>query len=275
MPSTPRAFEAKILKNRPLGGYWKLVFEDAEGALAQALPGQFVNLRLQPGYSPLLRRPFSIARILPGPRKSRKIEVLYAILRGGTRLLSGKKPGESINVLGPLGRPFPHLDRSHPALIVSGGIGVAPLIFLSEALKARKIPQAVFLGARTGSDLVELDVFKKLKVPLALATDDGSMGRKGFVTQLLDEYLASGKAPKGSVIHACGPRPMFKTVAKVAAKHGVKAYLSWEEHMACGLGICLTCACPVDQGDGPKMVRTCVEGPAIEASQILWDRLEN
>jgi dihydroorotate dehydrogenase electron transfer subunit len=201
--------------------------------------------------------------------------VLYAVLKEGTRLLSRKKPGETVGVLGPLGTPFPHLDRKHPALLVGGGIGVAPLILLAETLSRLKIPHAVFLGARTKKDLLGLDVFRKSGAPLFLATDDGTGGRRGFVTELVEEYLAAGKAPKGSVIHACGPRPMFRVLASVAAKHHLPAYLSWEERMACGMGICLTCACPVSGEGGVRMTRTCVEGPVFEASRIPWDQVED
>jgi len=172
-----------------------------------------------------------------------------------------------------LGKPFPHLDRRHPALLVGGGVGIAPMIFLAEYLVQKKIPVAVFLGAKTASDLACLKVFKALKVPLSLSTDDGSAGEKGFVTARLDEFLSSGQARPGSVIHACGPRLMFKAVTLVADKHRIPAYLSWEERMACGLGICLTCTCPVKDGEGFKMERTCVEGPSFEASRIAWERL--
>jgi dihydroorotate dehydrogenase electron transfer subunit len=250
-----------------------MVFEDATGALSKALPGQFVSLKVLPGAAPLLRRPFSIARLVKGRGKSLRVEVLYAVLKEGTRMLSLKKPGETVGVLGPLGQPFPHLDKNHPALLVGGGVGIAPMLFLAEYLKSKKIPFSVFLGGRAAADLLELRLFKSLKVPLYLSTDDGSVGEKGFVTGRLDSFLASGKAPEGSVIHACGPRPMFQSLTAVAAKYQVPAYLSWEERMACGLGICLTCACPVKDGENVKMERTCVEGPAFEASRIAWERL--
>ena len=273
MPNVPRDIEAVILENRPVGGYFRLLLKDVSGALRGALPGQFVNIRVQKGTSPLLRRPFSIARILPGGGRSLRIEVLYAVVRQGTRLLSRKKPGETVGVLGPLGNPFPHMDDRQTSLLVGGGIGVAPLVYLAEHLKRLKAPFAVFLGARTGRDLLDLDVFRKLKCPLHLATDDGTLGRKGFVTDLLDDYLSAPSRPLRSVIQSCGPRPMFQTVTRVAFKHGVPAYLSWEEHMACGMGICLTCTCPVGDEKTYRMERTCVEGPVFEASEIRWEKL--
>jgi len=268
-----RAFDSEILENKAVGSYWRLVFQD-DGTLQKALPGQFVNIRISKGPAPLLRRPFSIARLLTGTKGKAKVEILYTVLREGTRLLARKKPGEILNVLGPLGQPFPHMDSKHPALIVSGGIGVAPLVFLAEYLKKKRAPVTVFLGAATDKGLIDLEIFQKLKVPLHISTDDGSRGRKGFVTKSLEDYLAQGKAARGTVIYACGPRPMFRVVTKVAEKHGVPAYLSWEELMGCGLGICLTCVCPYKQEDGSvKMLRTCYDGPVFEASRIDWEKL--
>ncbi len=273
MPEKPRDFEARVLRNEPVGSYFRLTLEDADGALASALPGQFISLKVRSGVAPLLRRPFSIARLIPGKGKARQVEVLYAVLKEGTQLLSQKTPGETVGVLGPLGKPFPHLDKRHPAILVGGGVGIAPMVFLAEYLTRKKVPVAVFLGAKTAEDLLDLKVFRSLRVPLSISTDDGTAGQKGFVTERLEEYLASGQARPGSIIHSCGPRPMFKAVSKVAERHGIKAYLSWEERMACGLGICLTCACPVKDGEGVKMERTCVEGPAFESSRVAWERL--
>ncbi len=273
MKNTPQNFEAEILVNERVGNYFRLIFRD-KGILQKALPGQFVNIRLSKGLNPLLRRPFSIARIFPGPKAKSRVEILYAQVREGTRLLSRMKPGETLDVLGPLGKPFPFLDRKHPVLIVSGGIGVAPLVFLAEFLKKKKVPMSVFLGARTAGDLIDLEVFKKLKVPLYISTDDGTVGKKGFVTQLLQDHLANFKIPKGTVLYACGPRPMFRAVTKVGEKFKVPTYLSWEEHMGCGLGICLTCVCPVKQGNGAiKMVRSCYEGPVFDAATVEWEKL--
>jgi dihydroorotate dehydrogenase electron transfer subunit len=273
LPEKPRDFEARVLRNEPVGSYFRLTLEDADGALASALPGQFISLKVRSGVAPLLRRPFSIARLIPGKGKARQVEVLYAVLKEGTQLLSQKTPGETVGVLGPLGKPFPHLDKRHPAILVGGGVGIAPMVFLAEYLTRKKVPVAVFLGAKTAEDLLDLKVFRSLRVPLSISTDDGTAGQKGFVTERLEEYLASGQARPGSIIHSCGPRPMFKAVSKVAERHGIKAYLSWEERMACGLGICLTCACPVKDGEGVKMERTCVEGPAFESSRVAWERL--
>lgn len=269
MSTVPLDLETDILMNEPLGSYFRLVFE-VKGPLARPLPGQFVSLRLRDGSEPLLRRPFSVCRVLPGPGGRKHMEIVYAVVRGGTRLLSRMKPGERLRVLGPLGGPFPHLDRKHPALIVGGGVGIPPMVHLSEVLKAKRVRQWVFLGARTKKDLVHLDEFRKRKVPVAAVTDDGTSGRKAFVTQALDEFLAEGNAPSGAVIHACGPRAMLRAVAALGEKYEIPTFVSWEEKMGCGLGICLTCVCPHKDG---KMERTCVEGPVFDASRIDWDKL--
>lgn len=273
LPNIPRDFDARILENGPLGSYYRMVFEDATGCLLSARPGQFVSLKVSDGLDPLLRRPFSIARLERGRGKTIRCEVLYAALREGTRLLSRKLKGDTVNVLGPLGKPFPHLDRMHPALLVGGGVGIAPMLFLAEYLSGQRVPIRVFLGGKTAADLLELKRFRALKVPLSLSTDDGSAGTKGFVTDAVGEFLASGQVARGTVVHACGPRPMFRSLVKVTEPFGIPTYLSWEERMACGMGLCLTCACPVKDPAGPKMERTCVEGPAFEASRIDWERL--
>jgi dihydroorotate dehydrogenase electron transfer subunit len=183
------------------------------------------------------------------------------------------------------------LDRKHPAILVGGGVGITSLVYLSEYLKKKGVRQWVFLGARNERDLVHVEVFRKLKVPLFIATDDGSLGQKGFVTRLLEQRLPKIGLKEGTLIHSCGPRPMFRALAAVAEKFDVPAYLLWEERMGCGLGICLTCVCPVKDGGKagferpPRpltanaggetgMVRTCVEGPVFEASRIDWERLE-
>lgn len=269
MPSAALDQPTTLLENEPCGSYFRVTF-GVRGALARALPGQFVNLRLHEGTQPLLRRPFSISRMLKDPGGKTRMEIIFAVVREGTRMLSRLKPGAPIRVLGPLGRPFPHLDRKHPAILVGGGVGIPPLVYLSEYLKKKKVKQWVFLGARTKRDLVHVEVFRKLGVPLRVATDDGTAGMKGFVTQELERFLGSEARPKGAVIHACGPRPMFRALTAVAEKHRIPAYLSWEELMGCGLGICLTCTCPQKGG---AMERTCVEGPVFEASRIDWDKL--
>lgn len=273
MPTHPSDFEARVLQNKPVGSYFRMVFEDSEGILRDALPGQFVSIKVLPGAAPLLRRPFSIARLTKASGKAFHVEVIYAALKEGTQVLSRKKLGDTVGVMGPLGKPFPQLHRKNPAILVGGGVGIAPMVFMAEYFRQAKIPFTVFLGAKTKADVIDLKVFQSLKVPLFISTDDGTAGDKGFVTSRLEEYLASGSAPRGSVIHSCGPRPMFQALTKVAAQYDVPAYLSWEERMACGLGICLTCSCPVKDGDGVKMERTCVEGPAFESSRIAWERL--
>ncbi len=269
MRPVPQDQPTTLLVNVPCGSYFRIAFE-VRGALARALPGQFVNLRLSEGTQPLLRRPFSISRMLKASGGKTHMEVIFAVVKEGTRLLSRLGPGTPIRVLGPLGRPFPHLDRKHPAILVGGGVGIPPMVYLSEYLRKKKVKQWVFLGARTKKDLVHVEVFRKMGVPLFVATDDGTAGKRGFVTRELEGFLGSSDLPKGAVIHACGPRPMFKALAAVAEKHRIPAYLSWEELMACGLGICLTCTCP---HKGGSMERTCVEGPVFEASRIDWEKL--
>lgn len=271
MSVKPCVFEAEILSQEKVGSFFRLRFS-APKSLSKALPGQFVSLRAAQGLDPLLRRPYSIARVFARGRHV-VLEVLYTVHRRGSFLLSRKKKGEKLNVLGPLGSPFPRLQEKTPAYLVAGGIGVAPLVFLAEVLHRRKVPFHVFFGARTKRDLVDVEVFRKLEAPLSLATDDGTAGERGRVTQALEKLWRRNPPSPKARVYACGPRPMFRALGDLCSAFGVCAYFAWEEAMACGLGICLTCVCPLKQKEETKWVRTCMEGPVVEASRIDWKAL--
>jgi dihydroorotate dehydrogenase electron transfer subunit len=261
-----------ILENGPTGNYFKLIFE-CHGALTRALPGQFINIRISGEREafPLLRRPFSIARMLSSTnKKSKRIEVLYSVLQIGTKLLSLKRKGDFLYVLGPLGHSFPLPEKNEETIIVSGGIGIAPLIFLFESLDPQ-IKLSIFLGAKTKREIVHRDVFKRKNLNLQIATEDGTLGTKGYVTAILSRYLEAHRTTR-SILYACGPRAMLKALDGICDQWGLRGYFSWEEKMACGIGICLTCACPVKTAnEGTNMVRCCTEGPIFETSKIDWD----
>jgi dihydroorotate dehydrogenase electron transfer subunit len=234
---------------------------------SQTKPGQFLNIRINVSGGPLLRRPLSIHRI----KDSHVIEILYEVLGQGTEALARKKPGEYLDVIGPLGNGF-KLDGQigKQAIIVSGGMGVAPLTLLadklvhSSLLKARGKP-LVLLGAKTKKQILCEKEFKDLACQVKVATDDGSKGFKGKVTVLL-RHLLSTIDYRLSTIYACGPQPMLKSIRQLAIKYSIPAQVSLEEHMACGIGACLGCVTKTKSG----YQRICVEGPVFEAKQILW-----
>jgi dihydroorotate dehydrogenase electron transfer subunit len=196
-------------------------------------------------------------------REGAALEVLYKVTGRGTALLGAARPGERVRVVGPLGRGFPEPAPGARALLVGGGTGIASLFDL--AARARG-PVAVLLGARRADDLMALDEFLGLGVELRLATEDGSAGRRGLVTELLAEALAEGPAS----VYACGPTGMMRRAAELAAGAGAPCLLSLENRMACGFGVCLGCAVP-RRADGYALV--CRDGPVFDAGALRLDGL--
>ncbi|MCX5669363.1 MAG: dihydroorotate dehydrogenase electron transfer subunit [Candidatus Omnitrophica bacterium] len=274
--------KVKIISNsRVSGNYRHLEFES--GLIAKhAIAGQFVNIKVVDGWEPLLRRPLSIHSV-----KGQKVKVIYEILGKGTQILSTRKPGEFLDILGPLGNGFNSLSpNTHhlTPILIAGGIGVAPLVFLAEKLKLSK--PLVLIGAMSKKQILCLQEFKALGCTVELATDDGSVGFKGRVTDLLRIVLEqtpletrqksrsavtsgnlflTGQA-KRVELFSCGPHPMLKAVAQIAGEHKINAQLSLEEHMACGIGACLGCV--VATKSGYKTV--CKDGPVFSSEELVW-----
>jgi dihydroorotate dehydrogenase electron transfer subunit len=259
----------KILGNIKLGGkYFKLSFVSPPIA-KEAKPGQFLEIRVNEGAAPFLRKPLGIHSV-----KGAATELLYEVVGGGTRALSEKGSDETLDVIGPLGNGFSSQFSvlSSQPILVAGGIGVAPLMFLAQKLAKRK--PIILIGARTKKDILCDKEFKDLGCEVRIATDDGSKGYKGFVTDLLKNVGAPFMAPVDTgfdksnpyVIYTCGPKPMMKAVTNIAARHRVPCQVLLEEYMACGVGVCL--GCPVMTKDGYKMV--CRDGPVFEAGEIIW-----
>jgi len=232
----------------------------------ESLPGQFLNIKVNDAYEPLLRRPLSIHRV-----KGANIELLYEVVGRATQVLSHRKPGEYLDVIGPLGNGFT-LNTNHKTLniLVAGGMGVAPLIFLAEKLmeikdQNAKIKNLILLGAKSKNEILCEREFQELGCEMQVSTDDGSRGFKGKVTDLL-RNLVSSIEYRVSSIHACGPRPMLKEISRISKKYNIPSQVSLEEHMACGIGACLGCV--VNTKDGFK--RVCKEGPVFNADEIIW-----
>ncbi|PLX41397.1 MAG: dihydroorotate dehydrogenase electron transfer subunit [Deltaproteobacteria bacterium] len=254
-----RETAATITLSQPLGGgYHRLRF--APDTPARTVPGQFVMVRVRDGVAPLLRRPFSIHMVERG-----EVELLYREVGEGTAIMTGLKVGDIIDVLQPLGRGFG--EGGEVPLLVGGGIGVAPLLYLAHSyLAAGKAPK-LLLGGRTERDILCHDQFSCLAIPTKYATEDGSLGDTGLVTALLeDEFKAAEKLGALSV-HACGPVPMLAAVARLAEGAGVACEVSLEAHMACGLGACLGCVVKARDGG---YVRVCADGPVFDSKEILW-----
>ncbi len=236
-------------------------------------PGQFIQIGCSEKYDPLLPRPFSIYRV----RQKRYLDILYEVVGCGTEEMAKAKKGNRLNIFGPLGNTFSYPKKRAMSFLVGGGVGLAPFYDLAEALvdpkrgKQRKEDVKVLLGARNRKRIFCENDFKRLGTPLEIATDDGSYGYKGFVTQLLETLLRDHPPPPTPHpplhLYACGPKPMLRAVAELAKKHRIPCELSIDAHMPCGYGICFGCAVRVN-GDYKL---ACTDGPVFKAEELVWE----
>ena len=226
-----------------------------------AHPGQFVMVRVADRFDPLLRRPFSIHQQSSGG----SLGFLFKTIGKGTDMLAHVVVGDSLDIIGPLGRGF-DLERERPVCIIGGGMGIAPLYFLAKQLLLNdRQPELchVLLGARNREELALLAAeFVDLGYSVQTATDDGSMGHHGFIPDLLDTVL-----PAVSRVYTCGPHPMMKTIVKKCQQADVSCQVSLETHMACGLGACLGCTVPGVDG---RYVHVCRQGPVFYSREVAW-----
>lgn len=274
-------------------GHFLLTFR-APAMAKVAQPGQFVHVRCGDTLDPLLRRPLSLHGI---DRSKGTLTLLYRLVGKGTARLSRMRLGEAMDVMGPLGRGFslslPSGRVVNEAVVVGGGIGVAPLLPLIEALLNQGSRVTVLLGARSADGLLRLKAFEQTGARVEIATDDGSLGVKGNVADLLT--TRGTVLPVGSsCVYACGPVPMLRTIWQMCAAQQVPLQVSLEERMGCGVGACLACVCRVtrtDEGKNKeisddnyvkssfvqateldwKYARVCVEGPVFWGEEVLLD----
>ncbi len=235
----------------------------------QVQPGQFINIRVQEGSVPLLRRPFSIHRSNPA---AGWFEILFDIRGTGTKILSETLSGQWLSILGPLGNTFQLPSHLKRAIMVAGGIGIAPMLFLAEILRDKAIETECYYGVREASQFCCLDDFKATGVTLKLATEDGRPGFKGYVTQLLQsEFQRQGFVINETILFACGPPAMLRAVQKFARETGIPAQLSLEAMMGCGFGVCVGCAVPVrkENNPEPQYHLVCQQGPIFNAEEVI------
>jgi dihydroorotate dehydrogenase electron transfer subunit len=271
----PVDVDAEVISNTRLSDDYSVVALAAPEVASLARPGQFVMVKPSRGSDPLLRRPFSIFELLRGPDGTPLgVSLLNKAIGAGTRLLYETRTGARVACLGPLGRPFAPVDPPAEAWMVAGGVGLAPFVTLAEALQARGTRARLFYGARRASELHYVDRFERLGVAPALATEDGSRGTRGYVTAALDAALAS--VPRGQAVrlYACGPTPMMRAVAGIAAARRTPCDVSLEQVMGCGLGGCYSCVVLArDETGAPHFVRSCIDGPVFDAGRIVWNAL--
>ena len=241
--------QTAVLSNEEVAEAHYLLRCECPEIAQDAQAGQFVHVMVSPGTGLLLRRPFTIYTV-----EGTQITMLYQIIGEGTKLLSEMPIGTRLQVLGPLGKPFDIVSSSASAILVGGGAGIASLMLLAVALRTRGIPTLAFVGARHQARLLSVTDLEALGIAVHIATDDGSVGHHGDVTELLREclgktdgkgnYPPSGARPPTQMF-ACGPHGMLSAVAQIAAEVAVPTQVAMENRMGCAMGVCLGCVCPV------------------------------
>lgn len=278
--------DAEILQHEEYAGGQYILRIHAPEIAAHAEPGSFAHLQVDPNRP--LRRPISIMRTEP---RSGQVDFLYKVFGEGTTLLSQRKVGEKLNLLGPIGNAFiPHMERPRP-LLIGGGVGMPPMIFLADRLRAvpgayspfvilgsevpfpfKSRPSQIMLPGMPAEAIAAMPLLEDWGIPSRLASLQGYPGCfEGYVTDLARRWLdaLSEEQLQEVEIFSCGPHPMLEAVAKLAAEYTLPCQVSMEEFMACGVGGCAGCVVEVQTGNGPTMKRVCVDGPVFNAHEVF------
>ncbi|OGX24513.1 MAG: hypothetical protein A2Y03_03420 [Omnitrophica WOR_2 bacterium GWF2_38_59] len=249
-------YKVKIISNEKLTSRFYRMSFDAGKTIGKVVPGQFIHVRINDMLDPFFRRPFSIFRA------KENIEVLYEVVGDGTRILSSKKKGDVVDIIGPLGKGFRLPPKKiKQVVMIAGGVGVAPFLALSDELKKMNYELLLLYGGRTKEHIFNMKEYKANGCRVSVTTDDGSVGIKGRVSKL---YSTIKDDPQTTYIYTCGPKPMMASVKEFAEKHGIDGQVSCEEVMACGVGVCKGCS--TDTTSGYKTV--CYDGPVFDIKDI-------
>lgn len=282
-------FQSEILRNENISqNYFKLALKLPKDSILP-IPGQFYNIRCSETTDPLLRRPFSLHRVIQN-KNSFHIEILYRVVGKGTEWLSKREKGDFLDVIGPLGNGFMIEEGLENILLIARGIGISPLYAVGEkALKKDKRKKIfILMGARLKERILYEEECRKIG-EVFLYTDDGSRGYHGKAPDLLLYLLENKKLPEKLSLYACGPRLMLKELAEIANRFGFPGQVALEEHLGCGLGACLSCACPLKSGSikrnnqwGKSSLQwsedrslvyslICKDGPIYDIQEVDWD----
>ena len=263
----PAQVKGTVLTVRRVDAYYAMTVI-APGIAARFRPGQFVAVAVGgPQTSMLLRRAFSIHEVRPDHGGA--VEFIFAVVGPGTQWLAERRTRDSLDIAGPLGRPFPLPRDPVNALLVGGGYGSAPLFPLSDKLRGRGCSVDFLLGAASADRVFGALTARRTGRSAVITSEDGSMGARGLVTDMLTQVIHETRA---DVIYACGPMGMLRQVSAVAGRYDIPVQALVEESMACGTGVCMTCVLPVVGDDGvTRMVRSCVDGPVFRGDLVRWD----
>jgi len=286
--------DAKILANEQIGPERYKMALSAPQIARQAQPGQFIHTRVSKSFLPLLRRPFSVHRV-----QGQKIEILYKVVGKGTEILSRKKRGEYLDILGPLGTGYrlpqqekgqqekgqqergqvQYLKESPTAaskisdiILVAGGTGVASLLFLAESISVAnpELSILVLIGAKNREELLCETDFRRMGCRVEVATENGKRGYKGLASDLLQKFLPLPGETRKPLVFACGPSEMLKKIGKISRKRRFPCQVSLEECLACGVGACLGCVVKA-RGSTYIYKRVCKDGPVFDAGELIWE----
>ena len=276
MNTKKHILDLRVAQVRELSaGYVEIHLRADDGKMPEMLPGQFVQVRVDGSPETFLRRPISVNLLTRTGAEggaccdatgndgaADELWLLVHAVGDGTKALARLQAGDTLNIVGPLGNGFtlPAEGADARPLLVGGGVGTAPLLFLGQELAARGVRPTFLLGGRREADIMQLEHFRRFG-DVALTTEDGSAGERGFVTQ--HSILTKQKF---DIIYTCGPQPMMRAVARYAAEHQVECEVSLENKMACGLGACLCCVEKTTEGN----VCVCKEGPVLNIKKLLW-----
>jgi len=262
----PHALQAELIQNRRLPHDNCLLTFRAPEIARETLPGQFVMAAPKTHQvvpNPLLKRALAVYSLDRG-----YLAVLVKAIGEGTLRLALMQPGHQANLIGPLGNGFDlTAARGKTNYLIVGGVGIASVYLLAQKLKQQGDEVHLLYGARTAADLVMIEDFQAMGLPLFIATDDGSSGFKGFITAGLGDYMKSSGSSNFN-FYTCGPEPMLRAVSALACAQGIPCQVSVEARMACGFGVCLGCS--VSTHDGNRLA--CSDGPVFEARELIWDK---
>ena len=263
----PVQVRGTVLTVRRVDAYYAMTLV-APAVAARFRPGQFISLAVGgPDTSMMLSRAFSIHEVRADHGGT--VEFIFAARGRGTHWLAERRARDVLDAVGPLGRPFPLPRDPANCLLVGGGYGSAPLFALAARLRERRCEVDFLLGAASGDRVFGALTARRTGRSATITTEDGSLGSRGLVTDMLDQVIHDGRT---DVIYACGPMPMLRQVTVLARRYDIPVQVSVEEAMGCGTGVCMTCVLPVTGSDGiTRMTRSCVDGPVFRGEQVRWD----
>ena len=267
----PVQVKGEVLDIKRVGAYHVLSLT-APGIADVTRPGHFITLGIGGEESSLvLRRAFAIHQVQSRGVYGGTLDVVISVHGQGTKWLAERRRHDVVDIVGPLGRPFILPKERVSCVLIGGGYGSAPLFMLAEQLRERGCRVDVVVGAATEEKLFGVLELKRLASTLTITTDDGSLGERGRVTDVLPELMSRVDA---AVVYACGPMPMLAAVAEIATEHRAYSQCAVEEAMACGIGVCMTCVLPVVGEDGiTRMLRSCTEGPVFRGDRVRWSEV--